>query len=145
MRKNGLERSANASGDYGRCGCASIANDWRKGDGFKIAMMGLDGGRLNIAACSLGGAQSALEQSIDYVKERKQFNQTLGAMQNTQFKLDMEVDLQSSRLMLYTAAQSLMKTPDATPWCAMANGWSQINVLMWPIRGSAIAWRVWLI
>ena len=93
-----------------------------EGDGFKIAMMGLDGGRLNIAACSLGGAQSALEQSIDYVKERKQFNQTLAQMQNTQFKLaDMEVDLQSSRLMLYTAAQKLdAKTPDATPWCAMA-------------------------
>ena len=93
-----------------------------EGDGFKIAMMGLDGGRLNIAACSLGGAQSALEQSLDYVKERKQFNQTLAQMQNTQFKLaDMEVDLQSSRLMLYTAAQKLdAKTPDATPWCAMA-------------------------
>ncbi|MGC6475397.1 MAG: acyl-CoA dehydrogenase family protein [Parvibaculales bacterium] len=93
-----------------------------EGDGFKIAMMGLDGGRLNIAACSLGGAQSALEQSLDYVKERKQFNQTLAQMQNTQFKLaDMEIDLQSSRLMLYTAAQKLdAKTADATPWCAMA-------------------------
>ena len=93
-----------------------------EGDGFKIAMMGLDGGRLNIAACSLGGAQSALEQSLDYVKQRKQFNQTLAQMQNTQFKLaDMEIDLQSSRLMLYTAAQKLdAKTADATPWCAMA-------------------------
>ena len=93
-----------------------------EGDGFKFAMMGLDGGRLNIAACSLGGAQSAMNQTLGYVKERSQFGQAIADFQNTQFKMaDMETDLQAARLMLYTAAQKLdAKEPDATKWCAMA-------------------------
>ena len=94
----------------------------QEGDGFKFAMMGLDGGRLNIAACSLGGAQAALEQSLDYVKERSQFGQAIADFQATQFKLaDMETELQAARLMLYNAAARLdAKDIDATKWCAMA-------------------------
>ena len=94
----------------------------QEGDGFKFAMMGLDGGRLNIAACSLGGAQAALEQSLDYVKERSQFGQAIADFQATQFKLaDMETELQAARLMLYNAAARLdAKDVDATKWCAMA-------------------------
>ncbi len=94
----------------------------QEGDGFKFAMMGLDGGRLNIAACSLGGAQAAMNQTVSYVKERRQFGQAIADFQNTQFKMaDMEIDLQAARLMLYRAAQKLdAKASDATKWCAMA-------------------------
>ena len=93
-----------------------------EGDGFKFAMAGLDGGRLNIAACSLGGAQRALDKAVDYAKERKQFGKAIADFQATQFKLaDMETELQAARIMLYEAATRLdAKTPDATRWCAMA-------------------------
>jgi alkylation response protein AidB-like acyl-CoA dehydrogenase len=93
-----------------------------EGDGFKIAMAGLDGGRLNIAACSLGGADIALEATLDYVKERKQFGQAIADFQATQFKLaDMATDLEAARLMLYSAAQKVSeKAPDATMAAAMA-------------------------
>ena len=93
-----------------------------EGDGFKIAMMGLDGGRLNIGACSLGTAQVALETAIDYAKERQQFGKPLTAFQATQFKLaDMETELEAARLLLRQAATKLdAKSPDATKNCAMA-------------------------
>ncbi len=93
-----------------------------EGDGFRFAMAGLDGGRLNIAACSLGGMQEALDKALAYVKERKQFGQSIADFQATQFKLaDMETETQSARMMLYAAAQTLdAKAPDATRWCAMA-------------------------
>ncbi|MBI1361715.1 MAG: acyl-CoA dehydrogenase [Alphaproteobacteria bacterium] len=93
-----------------------------EGDGFRFAMAGLDGGRLNIAACSLGGMQEALNKSLAYVKERKQFGQAIADFQATQFKLaDMETETQSARATLYAAAQALdAKAPDATRWCAMA-------------------------
>ncbi len=93
-----------------------------EGDGFRFAMAGLDGGRLNIAACSLGGMQEALNKSLGYVKERKQFGQAIADFQATQFKLaDMETETQSARATLYAAAQRLdAKAPDATRWCAMA-------------------------
>jgi alkylation response protein AidB-like acyl-CoA dehydrogenase len=93
-----------------------------EGDGFRFAMAGLDGGRLNIAACSLGGMQEALNKSLTYVKERKQFGQAIADFQATQFKLaDMETETQAARAMLYAAAQQLdAKAPDATRWCAMA-------------------------
>jgi alkylation response protein AidB-like acyl-CoA dehydrogenase len=93
-----------------------------EGDGFRFAMAGLDGGRLNIAACSLGGMQEALNKSLTYVKERKQFGQAIADFQATQFKLaDMETETQTARAMLYAAAQQLdAKAPDATRWCAMA-------------------------
>jgi alkylation response protein AidB-like acyl-CoA dehydrogenase len=93
-----------------------------EGHGFRFAMAGLDGGRLNIAACSLGGAQFALERALDYAKERKQFGKAIADFQATQFKLaDMETELQAARVMLYEAARKLdEKAPDATRWCAMA-------------------------
>ncbi|MEM0987040.1 MAG: isobutyryl-CoA dehydrogenase [Pseudomonadota bacterium] len=93
-----------------------------EGMGFKFAMAGLDGGRLNIAACSLGGAQLALDKAVAYAKEREQFGKPIADFQAIQFKLaDMETELQAARVMLYEAAQRLDgKTPDATRWCAMA-------------------------
>ena len=93
-----------------------------EGDGFRFAMAGLDGGRLNIAACSLGGMQEALDKALAYTKERKQFGQAIADFQATQFKLaDMETETQAARVMLYNAAQELdAKTPQATRWCAMA-------------------------
>ncbi|WP_180899919.1 acyl-CoA dehydrogenase family protein [Martelella soudanensis] len=93
-----------------------------EGDGFKYAMAGLDGGRLNISACSLGGAQAALDKSVVYVRERVAFGQPLSQLQSIQFKLaDMEIELQASRTFLYQAASYLdAKSPQATKFCAMA-------------------------
>ena len=93
-----------------------------EGNGFKFAMAGLDGGRLNIAACALGGAQDALDRAFAYVQERKQFGRAIIDFQATQFKLaDMETELAAARALLYQAAQRLdQKTPDATKFCAMA-------------------------
>ncbi|ESQ82636.1 acyl-CoA dehydrogenase [Asticcacaulis sp. AC466] len=93
-----------------------------EGEGFRFAMKGLDGGRLNIAACSLGGAQDALDRASQYAAERSQFGKPINEFQVTQFKLaDMETELQASRTLLYEAAAHLdAKTPDATKWCAMA-------------------------
>ena len=85
-------------------------------------MAGLDGGRLNIAACSLGGAQLALDKAVAYAKERQQFGKPLAGFQSIQFKLaDMETELQAARVMLYEAARRLdAGAPDKTRWCAMA-------------------------
>jgi alkylation response protein AidB-like acyl-CoA dehydrogenase len=93
-----------------------------EGEGFKYAMKGLDGGRLNIAACALGGAQDALDRALGYVKERKQFGKRLADFQNTQFALaDMETELAACRALLHTAACKLdARAPDATKYCAMA-------------------------
>jgi alkylation response protein AidB-like acyl-CoA dehydrogenase len=93
-----------------------------EGDGFRIAMQGLDGGRLNIGACSLGGAQFALDTAVDYAKERKQFGKPLAAFQGLQFMLaDMATELEGARLLLYAAAQKVTnKNPDATKAAAMA-------------------------
>ena len=93
-----------------------------EGAGFRIAMAGLDGGRLNIAACSLGGAQSAFDKALAYAGERKAFGKTIDQFQSLQFKLaDMETELQASRMLLYTAASKLdRKAPDAGKWSAMA-------------------------
>ena len=93
-----------------------------EGHGFKFAMAGLDGGRLNIAASALGGAQLALDKALAYAKEREQFGKAIADFQATQFKLaDMETELQAARVMLYEAAGRLdRKDPAATRWCAMA-------------------------
>ena len=93
-----------------------------EGIGFKIAMAGLDGGRLNIGACSLGGAQAALDKSIAYAQERKAFGSRIADFQALQFKLaDMATELEAARSLLWRAAASLdAKTPDATKLCAMA-------------------------
>ena len=93
-----------------------------EGDGFKIAMKGLDGGRVNIAACSLGGARAALDASLSYAADRKQFGKSIDQFQATQFKLaDMATELEASRLMVLRAATSLdLKDIQATKYCAMA-------------------------
>jgi alkylation response protein AidB-like acyl-CoA dehydrogenase len=93
-----------------------------EGEGFKIAMKGLDGGRLNIAACSLGAAQGALDAARRYMGERKQFGKKLGEFQALQFKLaDMATQLVAARQMVHTAARKLdAGSSDATVWCAMA-------------------------
>lgn len=93
-----------------------------EGQGFKIAMMGLDGGRLNIGACSLGTAQTALETARAYMLERKQFGKPLAGFQALQFKLaDMATELEAARLLLYQAAAKVTaKTADATMQAAMA-------------------------
>lgn len=93
-----------------------------EGDGFKFAMAGLDGGRLNIGACSLGGAQRCLDEAIAYVKDRKQFDQPLAAFQNTQFQLaDMATELEAARALLYLAAAKVTSgAPDKTRFAAMA-------------------------
>ncbi len=93
-----------------------------EGQGFKFAMGGLDGGRLNIAACSLGGAQSALDKACAYMSERKTFGRRLEEFQALQFKLaDMEIELEAARTFLWRAASLLdQKDPRATKFCAMA-------------------------
>ena len=93
-----------------------------EGEGFRIAMMGLDGGRLNIGACSLGGAQRCLDEAIAYTKERKQFGQPIADFQATQFTLaDMETELQAARTLLYAAAVKVTENaPDKSKFAAMA-------------------------
>ncbi|MGX1692774.1 acyl-CoA dehydrogenase family protein [Brevundimonas naejangsanensis] len=93
-----------------------------EGAGFKYAMAGLDGGRLNIAACSLGGARLALETAQEYVAGRKQFGQAIGQFQNTQFELaDMATDLEAARLMVLRGAWAIdTGHAEKTKWCAMA-------------------------
>ena len=93
-----------------------------EGDGFRFAMAGLDGGRLNIGACSLGGAQRCLDEAIKYTKERQQFGQVVADFQNTQFTLaDMATDLEAARALLYLAAAKVnANAPDKTRFSAMA-------------------------
>lgn len=93
-----------------------------EGQGFRYAMMGLDGGRLNIAACSLGAAQAALDATLDYMGERKAFGKPIDQFQALQFRLaDAEIELQAARVFLRQAAWKLDNgTPDASTHCAMA-------------------------
>ena len=93
-----------------------------EGHGFKYAMAGLDGGRLNIAACSLGAAQTGLTSTLAYMSERKAFGQSIDQFQALQFRLaDMEIELQAARTFLRQAAWKLdTGAPDATKFCAMA-------------------------
>ncbi|MEP2989528.1 MAG: acyl-CoA dehydrogenase family protein [Parasphingorhabdus sp.] len=93
-----------------------------EGEGFRIAMAGLDGGRLNIGACSLGGAQRCLDEAVNYTKERKQFGKAIADFQNTQFMLaDMATDLEAARALLYMAAVKVTEgASDKTKFAAMA-------------------------
>ncbi|WP_406692341.1 isobutyryl-CoA dehydrogenase [Saccharopolyspora sp. ID03-671] len=93
-----------------------------EGIGFRIAMAGLDGGRLSVGACSLGGAQAALDKSLGYVRERSAFGSKLSEFEALQFKLaDMATELEAARLLLWRAAWALdTKDPSATRLCAMA-------------------------
>ena len=93
-----------------------------EGEGFKFAMKGLDGGRINIGICAVGTAQAALETALNYVQERKQFCSTIAELQSVQFKLaDMLTQTIAARQMLYLAANKVdQKHSDATTYCAMA-------------------------
>ena len=94
----------------------------REGEGFKIAMKGLDGGRINIATCSVGAAQGALTQAQQYMQERKQFGKAIASFQALQFKLaDMATELVAARQMVRLAATKLdAGDPNASTYCAMA-------------------------
>ena len=93
-----------------------------EGEGFRFAMAGLDGGRVNIGACSLGGAQRCLDEAVNYTKERQQFGQPVADFQNTQFMLaDMATDLEAARALLYIAAAKVTAgAPDKGRFSAMA-------------------------
>jgi alkylation response protein AidB-like acyl-CoA dehydrogenase len=93
-----------------------------EGIGFKIAMSGLDGGRINIGAASLGGAQAALDKTVQYLSERKAFGKNIGSFQALQFRVaDMATELEAARLLLWRAATSLdNQDPNTTLHCAMA-------------------------
>ena len=104
------------------CAVASDNLLGEEGAGFRYAMMGLDGGRLNIAAAALGGAQSALDKALIYAGERQAFGQSIDRFQSLQFKLaDMETELQAARVFLHKSAWMLdHQHRDATRYCAMA-------------------------
>jgi alkylation response protein AidB-like acyl-CoA dehydrogenase len=94
----------------------------QEGEGFRIAMSGLDGGRLNIGACSIGGAQAALSKALGYARERRAFGKAIADFQSLQFKLaDMATELEGARLFLYAAASAYdRQDPETTMRCAMA-------------------------
>ena len=120
--KMGWRSQPTAQVQFDDCAIPATNLVGEEGQGFKYAMMGLDGGRLNIAACSLGAAQTALNLTLDYMGERKAFGKTIDQFQGLQFRLaDMEIELQAARVFLRQAAWKLdQKAPDATKHCAMA-------------------------
>ena len=121
-RKMGWNAQPTAEVQFENCRLPATNLLGEEGNGFKYAMRGLDGGRLNISACSLGAAQSALDKAVRYMQERKAFGKTLASFQALQFKLaDMEIELQAARTFLRQAAWKLdQEAPDATKFCAMA-------------------------
>ena len=121
-KKMGWKSQPTATVNFDNCRIPARNRIGAEGDGFKIAMMGLDGGRLNIGACSLGGARRCLDEAKWYIRDRKQFGKPLSAFQALQFKIaDMATDLEAARLLLHKAATKLdAKSPDATMYCAMA-------------------------
>ena len=121
-KKMGWKAQPTAQVQFDNCAVPSDNLVGEEGQGFRYAMAGLDGGRLNIAACALGGAQSALDKAVAYMKERKAFGSRLADFQALQFKVaDMETELQAARVFLHQAAWKLdNKTPDAAKYCAMA-------------------------
>ena len=121
-QKMGWHMQSTRTVNFQDCAVASANLLAEEGAGFRIAMSGLDGGRLNIAACSLGGAQAALDKALAYTAERKAFGQSINQFQALQFRLaDMEIELQAARVFLYAAAARLdAKAPDASKWSAMA-------------------------
>jgi alkylation response protein AidB-like acyl-CoA dehydrogenase len=121
-KKLGWHTQPTATVNFENCRVPVANRLGTEGEGFSIAMMGLDGGRLNIGACSLGGARACWEAARAYMLERRQFGQRLADFQALQFKLaDMATELDAARLMLRRAAASLDKgDPDATLHCAMA-------------------------
>ncbi|MBN05528.1 acyl-CoA dehydrogenase family protein [Ponticaulis sp.] len=120
--KMGWHAQPTAVVSFDNCRIPATNRVGNEGEGFKYAMAGLDGGRLNIAAASLGGAQEALERALAYAKDRIQFGKAIADFQATQFKLaDMDIELSAARALLYTAAQKLdAGAPDASKACASA-------------------------
>ncbi|MBB3693419.1 acyl-CoA dehydrogenase family protein [Sphingomonas sp. BK580] len=121
-RKLGWNASPTAQVIFEDCRVPASNLVGAEGEGFRIAMAGLDGGRLNIGACSLGGAQRCLDESIRYARERQQFGQPIADFQNTQFTLaDMATDLEAARALLYLAAAKVTAdAPDKSRFSAMA-------------------------
>jgi alkylation response protein AidB-like acyl-CoA dehydrogenase len=121
-RKMGWNSQPTAAVNFDDCRVPVENRIGDQGDGFRFAMMGLDGGRLNIASCSLGGAAFALDTAKAYLETRKQFGKSLKDFQALQFKLaDMATELEAARLMVRNAAAALdRKDPAATRLCAMA-------------------------
>ncbi|MGB7243915.1 MAG: acyl-CoA dehydrogenase family protein [Sulfitobacter sp.] len=120
--KMGWRSQPTAQVQFDNCAVPAAHLIGHEGQGFKYAMMGLDGGRLNISACSLGAAQSALTATLNYMGERKAFGKSIDQFQGLQFRLaDMEIELQAARVFLRQAAWKLdTQAPDATKYCAMA-------------------------
>lgn len=121
-RKMGWNAQPTAQVNFDNCRVPVANLIGQEGEGFRFAMMGLDGGRLNIASCSLGGAQFALDTAKAYLETRNQFGRPLKDFQALQFKLaDMATELEAARLMVRRAAHALdSKHPEATKLCAMA-------------------------
>ena len=121
-RKMGWNSQPTAAVNFDDCRVPVANRIGQEGEGFRFAMMGLDGGRLNIASCSLGGAQFAMDTAKAYLETRNQFGKPLKDFQALQFKLaDMATELEAARLMVRSAANALdNKDPQATKLCAMA-------------------------
>jgi alkylation response protein AidB-like acyl-CoA dehydrogenase len=121
-RKMGWNSQPTAQVIFEDCRVPMASRIGAEGEGFRIAMMGLDGGRINIGACSIGTARAALDEAKAYVHERRQFGRALADFQATQFKLaDMATELEAGRLMIRNAAFALdRREPRATMLCAMA-------------------------
>jgi alkylation response protein AidB-like acyl-CoA dehydrogenase len=121
-RKMGWNAQPTAQVNFDDCRVSAANRIGAEGEGFKFAMAGLDGGRINIASCSLGGADFALETARQYLQTRKQFGQPLAAFQGLQWRLaDMATELEAARLMVRRAAHALdQKDSRASLYCAMA-------------------------
>jgi hypothetical protein len=121
-RKMGWNSQPTALVNFDNCHVPVANRIGAEGEGFRIAMMGLDGGRINIGACSVGTARAALDEAKAYATDRKQFGKAIAEFQASQFKLaDMATDLEAARLMIRNAASALdRREPRATMLCAMA-------------------------
>jgi alkylation response protein AidB-like acyl-CoA dehydrogenase len=121
-RKMGWRAQPTAQVQFDDCRIPADHLLGEEGKGFRYAMAGLDGGRLNIAASALGAAQAALDKAVAYAKERKAFGKSIADFQSLQFKLaDMAIELEAARVLLYQSAWKLdRQSPDATKHCAMA-------------------------
>ena len=121
-RKMGWNSQPTALVNFDNCRVPAANRIGAEGEGFRIAMMGLDGGRINIGACSVGTARAALDEAKSYASDRKQFGKRISDFQASQFKLaDMATELEASRLMIRSAAAALdRRDPRATMLCAMA-------------------------
>ena len=121
-KKLGWKSQPTAMVNFENCRVPAANLIGKEGDGFRIAMAGLDGGRLNIAACSIGGAQFCLDRTIEYMRERKQFGSRLSDFQALRFRVaDYATELEAARLMVRRAALEVGEgTPGATRLAAMA-------------------------